>query len=624
MVARPRYSLGVSAFRILKTRIYRSTLRKCFALLESKDQKKLGVMAAVQLLLSLLDLLGVALVGILATLAINGIDSKAPSGKVETILRLLQIDEFSLQKQAAILGVSAVLLLIGRTFLSVVFVRRTLFFLSRRGASLSSTLFSKVISQSLQGIQKRSIQEYLYSITGGVEIITLRILAQFVTLISDGSLLLVMAIGLLVVDPVLAISSFITLGFVSYSLYLMMHARARKLGLQSARTDIRSRESITEALSTYREMTVKNRQSHYVKEVSDARMEIANILAEHNFMPYMSKYVIESTVVIAALLISATQFLLTDAVHAVGTLSVFLAAGTRIAPAILRLQQGAIQIQSGLGNATATLEMIEELAESTGVTSFSDVFNSSHVDFVPKVALKNLHLTYFGQLKPALEEITLQIDPGSVTAIVGPSGAGKTSLIDVILGVVTPTSGEVLISDIDSKVAIAKWPGALSYVPQDISIANRTIAENIALGFKVNEISEAQLWEVLRIAQLEKFVRSLPDGIQTKVGDRGAKLSGGQRQRLGIARALITKPQLLVLDEATSSLDGQSELDVSDAIKELKGSVTVVMIAHRLSTVRNADQVIYMEDGKILARGTFNEVRAEVPDFDHQAKLMGL
>ena len=604
--------------------MYRSTLRKCFALLEPKDQQKLGIMAVVQLLLSLLDLLGVALVGILATLTINGIDSKAPSGKVETALRLLHIDEFSLQQQATILGVSAVLLLVGRTFLSVVFVRRTLFFLSRRGASLSSTLFSKAISQSLQGIQKHSIQEYLYSITGGVEIITLRILAQFVTLISDGSLLLVMAIGLLVVDPVLAITSFVALGLVSYSLYRFMHARARKLGLQSARTDIRSRESITEALSTYREISVKNRQSHYVKEVSDARLEIANILAENNFMPYMSKYVIESTVVVAALLISATQFLMTDAVHAVGTLSVFLAAGTRIAPAILRLQQGAIQIQSGLGNATATLEMIEELAEAKGITSFSDPFNSTHLDFLPKIAIKNLNLTYSGQFKPALKEINLQIDPGSVTAIVGPSGAGKTSLIDVILGVVTPTSGEVFISGIDSKVAIAKWPGALSYVPQDISIANRTIAENIALGFNLNEISETQLWEVLKIAQLDNFVHALPDGMQTKVGDRGAKLSGGQRQRLGIARALVTKPQLLVLDEATSSLDGQSELDVSDAINELKGSVTVVMIAHRLSTVRNADQVIYMEDGEILARGTFNEVRAEVLDFDKQAKLMGL
>jgi ABC-type multidrug transport system fused ATPase/permease subunit len=604
--------------------MYRSTLRKCFLLLEPKDQQKLGIMVVVQLLLSVLDLLGVALVGILATLAINGIESKASPGKVETVLRLMQIDEYSLQKQAAILGVSAVLLLIGRTILSVIFVRRTLFFLSRRGATLSSTLFSKVVSQSLQGIQKHSIQEYLYSITHGVEVITLRILAQFVTLISDGSLLLVMAIALLIVDPILALTSFLALGLVSYSLYRMMYARARKLGLQNARTDIKSRESITEALSTFREMSVKNRQSYYVKEVSDARMQIANILAENNFMPYMSKYVIESTVVVAALLISATQFLMTDAVSAVGTLSVFLAAGTRIAPAILRLQQGAIQIQSGLGSATETLEMIEELEDATGVKNYSDAFNSTHIDFIPKVVIKDLNLTYFGQFKPALKEINLQIETGSVTAIVGPSGAGKTSLIDVILGVVTPTAGEVLISGIDSKVAIARWPGALSYVPQDISIANRTIAENICLGYSMKEIEETKLWDVLKIAQLEDIVRELPDGIHTKVGDRGAKLSGGQRQRLGIARALITKPQLLVLDEATSSLDGQSEVDVSDAIKELKGTVTIVLIAHRLSTVRNADQVIYMESGEILARGTFDEVRAKVPDFDKQAKLMGL
>jgi ABC-type multidrug transport system fused ATPase/permease subunit len=128
----------------------------------------------------------------------------------------------------------------------------------------------------------------------------------------------------------------------------------------------------------------------------------------------------------------------------------------------------------------------------------------------------------------------------------------------------------------------------------------------------------------LEIAQLADFVRSLPEGLDTQVGDRGAKLSGGQRQRLGIARALITNPKLLVFDEATSALDGQSELDVSDAIQNLKGSATVVMIAHRLSTVRNADQVIYMDGGKIIARGTFEEVRAKVNDFDKQAKLMGL
>lgn len=604
--------------------MYRTTLRKCFDLLDRKDQRKLGLMAVVQLFLSLLDLVGVALVGILATLAINGIQSEASPGNVATVLRLMRLDEFPLQTQAAILGMSAVLLLIGRTILSVIFVRRTLFFLSRSGASISSSLFSKVISQSLQGIQKHSFQEYLYSITGGVETITLRILAQFVTLISDGSLLLVMAVGLLVVDPILAITSSVALGLVSFTLYRMMHSRARKLGLLNSKTDIRSRESITEALTTYREISVKNRQSYYVKEVSDARMQIANILAENNFMPYMSKYVIETTVVVAALLISAMQFLMTDAIHAIGTLSVFLAAGTRIAPAILRLQQGAIQIQSGLGIAATTLEMIDELNSAkltqTELSQFSDI----HLGFIPEIIISKLSLTYQGQGVPALSGIELSIKPGSITAIVGPSGAGKTSLIDVLLGVSTPDEGFVLISQLDPRAAIKEWPGAIAYVPQDISIANRTIGENVALGFDFEKIGEDPIWRALETAQLTDFVRELPNELQTHVGDRGTKLSGGQRQRLGIARALVTCPKLLVLDEATSALDGRSERDVSDAIQHLKGSVTVVMIAHRLSTVRNADQVVYMERGKILAQGTFDEVRSSVPNFDSQAKLMGL
>jgi ABC-type multidrug transport system fused ATPase/permease subunit len=604
--------------------MYRTTLRKCFDLLERKDQRKLGIMAVVQLFLSLLDLIGVALVGILATLAINGIESETSPGKVATVLRLMRLDEFSLQTQAAILGVSAVLLLIGRTILSVIFVRRTLFFLSRRGASISSSLFSKVISQSLQGIQKHSSQEYLFSITGGVETITLRILAQFVTLISDGSLLFVMAVGLLVVDPILAITSFIALGLVSFTLYRMMHSRAKKLGLLNSQTDIRSRESITEALTTYREISVKNRQSYYVKEVSDARMQIANILAENNFMPYMSKYVIESTVVVAALLISAMQFLMTDAIHAISTLSVFLAAGTRIAPAILRLQQGAIQIQSGLGNAATTLEMIDELNSTKLTQTELSQFSTIHSGFTPEIVISELSLIYQGQDVPALSGIDLSIEPGSITAIVGPSGAGKTSLIDVLLGVSTPGEGSALISQLDPRAAISKWPGAIAYVPQDISIANRTIGENVALGFDFEKIGKDLIWRALETAQLADFVRNLPSGLETHVGDRGTKLSGGQRQRLGIARALVTSPKLLVLDEATSALDGKSERDVSDAIQGLKGSVTVVMIAHRLSTVRSADQVIYMEKGKILARGTFDEVRSAVPNFDSQAKLMGL
>jgi ABC-type multidrug transport system fused ATPase/permease subunit len=173
-------------------------------------------------------------------------------------------------------------------------------------------------------------------------------------------------------------------------------------------------------------------------------------------------------------------------------------------------------------------------------------------------------------------------------------------------------------------MAVAKWPGAISYVPQDIVIAAGTIRENVALGYPIQAATDELITSALRVAALNKFVEELPDGVDTQVGERGARISGGQRQRLGIARAMFTRPHLLVLDEATSSLDSETEASISEAINALRGSTTVVLIAHRLSTVRNADIVVYLSEGKILAKGTFEEVRNTVPDFDRQAKLMGL
>jgi ABC-type multidrug transport system fused ATPase/permease subunit len=164
----------------------------------------------------------------------------------------------------------------------------------------------------------------------------------------------------------------------------------------------------------------------------------------------------------------------------------------------------------------------------------------------------------------------------------------------------------------------------LSYVPQDVSIANGTITENVALGYPVSAIHEEEVWSALELAQLSDFVKELPQGLATMTGEHGSRMSGGQRQRLGIARALFTNPKLLVLDEATSALDGQTELAISESIASFKGKVTVVMIAHRLSTARHADVVVFMSGGKIIAQGTFESVRQAVPEFDQQARLMGL
>ena len=194
----------------------------------------------------------------------------------------------------------------------------------------------------------------------------------------------------------------------------------------------------------------------------------------------------------------------------------------------------------------------------------------------------------------------------------------------LLLGVLKPDSGKILISGHDPQSTISKWSGAISYVPQDVMISNGTIRENVGLGFPTNVVTDDLVNSALKVAALDEYVKELVENLDTPVGERGVKMSGGQRQRLGIARAMFTKPTLLVLDEATSSLDGETEASVADAIKNLKGKVTVVMIAHRLSTVKNADLVVYMHNGELIAQGTFNEVRDKVPDFDRQAKLMGL
>jgi ABC-type multidrug transport system fused ATPase/permease subunit len=218
----------------------------------------------------------------------------------------------------------------------------------------------------------------------------------------------------------------------------------------------------------------------------------------------------------------------------------------------------------------------------------------------------------------------LEINHGEVVAIVGPSGAGKTTLVDLILGVLKADTGEILISGKSPREAVEVWPGAIAYVPQDVVITNGTIKSNVALGLNQSEDLELQIKSVLKVAQLGEFVENLPLGINEKVGDRGTKLSGGQRQRLGIARALLTEPILIVFDEATSALDGETEMIISKEIMKLKGTKTLIIIAHRLSTIREADKIVYMSGGEIISTGSLKEVRNRVPEFENQARLMGL
>lgn len=599
-------------------------LARAAKVLTRSDRRKLVYVSLVQIGLGFLDLLGIAIIGILGALAISGVQSDNPGNRVSAVLKLLKLDLVSFQTQVAVLAIFAGVLLAGRTLMSIYFSKRILYFLSLRGASISSNLVSRLLREPLLKVQERTTQQTLYSVTTGVNSLVLGVLAVAVSLISDIALLVVISVGLLYVDPFIAVSSFIFFASIAYILYYLMNIRATALGKKNASLTIESNQKINEVFSSYRELIVRNRRSYYAKEISEQRLILAKTQAETSFMPSYSKYVFEIAVVVGAILISASQFILHDADRAIGTLAVFLAAGTRVAPAILRIQQGAVQITGNMGAAQPTLNLLDELGDLGVLEPEEEFIDFEHKEFRSRIEVNNVSLKYPGNSAPSLSQISVTIDESTIVAIVGPSGAGKTTLVDVLLGVLEPDTGEVRISGLTSAQAISKWPGAISYVPQDVLIVNGTIRHNVALGFPESTVETNQIMSAIKDSALSDFLETLPNGLETEVGEGGARLSGGQRQRLGIARALYTNPKLLVLDEATSALDGETESLVTESIQQLKGKVTVVLIAHRLSTVRNADVVIYMQAGEIQAMGTFEEVRKLIPNFDHQANLMGL
>lgn len=601
------------------------TYKKCLRILPKSDQKKFRVVMIIQAGLGLLDLVGVAVLGIIGAMAIRGVQSQPPSPRVSNFLQSIQLDDLTLQQQVAILGVAAALILISRTLLSMYFTWKILNFLTSRSAEISAELTSKFLEAGMTSRTKLGVSEVQYVLGPGVSAISVGVLGSFSTLLSDFSTLVIVGLGVFLIDPITALISFLIFSGIAITLSLLMNTKAEHIGRNLTNLNIQSNKLIYQIVAGYREVHVRNRRQYYLEEIATSRRSIARLFALNAFMPNIGKYVVEISIVVGGILIAAGQFVSSDAMHAAASLSIFIAAGTRIAPALLRIQQSIIGIKANSGLAELTIKVLDEFKDKECLTSRSTNFRNSYIEeFDGRIEIQNLKFAYPNQHDFSLQIPELRIEEGTSVALVGPSGAGKSTFADLILGVIKLDGREVLISGVKPQAAIETWPTAISYVPQEILIIEATLAENIALGFKKTEIDELAVVEAIRQAQLEDFVAGKPDGIWTRIDERGVGISGGQKQRLGIARALYLKPKLLVLDEATSALDGKIEDGISTSIIKLRKKVTTVIIAHRLSTIKNVDSILYINHGKIVATGNFEEVRSLVPDFDEQARLMGL
>ncbi len=608
-------------FRSLSPRS--SFLFACLSVLSGREKVKYFAGIILQIVFNFLDLIGVILIGLTAAVAVNP-KAVFDEGQFSSILPSYNFVDVSNSNLVVFFATSAVVILLIRTAASIFVTRKLGRFLSNKGSMVTSLLLRNLFEKDLITIRKRTTHEIIFATTEGVRALTLEVLASLVLIISDTFLLVILLVSLAVIDFKLAAMTIIFFSLIIAILYSLTYVKAVTLGSNFTILTIQSQKLIDETLSSYRELIVQNRVSHYLKKIDMNRKSLSKILSEQHFMPNLSKYVIEiSLVLILFVVILYSSTFSTNSTNLAGTIGFFVGASTRIGPAILRIQQAIIVFRGNIPRARLTLELFSELVPND--TEDIEIGQDGELlDFdLPIVEFVDVSMRY-GGASSGVQNLNFKILAGEKVAIVGASGAGKSTVVDLILGIIEPEAGEVRLCGRTPRFARNQEQPWISYVPQSVSTIQGTIKENILLGYDSSVFPQSEIARVLEISQLDLWVGGLEAGIESTVGENASTVSGGQKQRIGIARSMLIKPRLLILDEATSSLDAQSEKEVSKKILEYMENETVIVIAHKLSVVRDFSKIIYLENGKLRAQGSFSDLLGAIPEFKDQANHSGV
>jgi ATP-binding cassette subfamily C protein len=334
----------------------------------------------------------------------------------------------------------------------------------------------------------------------------------------------------------------------------------------------------------------------------------------------MPRYIVEAALLVGVAAFVLAQALTGDIVSSAATVGVFLSGGFRLTGAMLPLQSALLNIKGSLPSAQKAHDILFDIeivsAAEVGSNPASVALNRNLITEPLSIEFAQVSFAYTNTSQKAIQDVSMSISAGDQVAFIGPSGAGKSTLADLMCGVLSPTSGRILVGRVEG------GPAAASYVPQRPGLVSGTVAQNVALGLDEWEVDETKVWEALDRAYLRDVVLGLPNGIHTDLGNYQDGLSGGQIQRLGLARALYSSPGLLVMDEATSALDAESEAEIAKALDQIRGKVTVVLIAHRLNTVQHADKVFLINEGRLVDQGTFPELVKRNSSIDRLIQLM--
>ena len=443
------------------------------------------------------------------------------------------------------------------------------------------------------------------------------VLLGVVSIISDALVLAAITAVLAITSPAVTLFAVILFGVLVFGVQLMLRRRQYRVGEEVAASGLEAWQFLLPGLDGFREARLTSSANAFIDGFRAARLKRARAARVMGILSDAPRYLLEIGFVVAIMGISVILFTTGTPAEALTVLGVFAAASLRALPAMNRISANLATTRTG----RAGLDIVSDAVEELDAGGVHDEQPRSSERFSGDIVLRELSFQYPDSDEYVLRGLSLEIAENRTTAFVGSSGAGKSTLLDIVLGLLQPTEGAVEVGGRLIADDLAGWYSELGVVPQDVFLLNDTLTTNIAFGVAHDDVDAARVREVIKMSQLDDLVAELPEGLGTVVGERGVRLSGGQRQRIGLARALYRRPRVLVLDEATSSLDNATEHEIALTLGALQGTLTIVIVAHRLSTVRHADRLIFLKSGQVDAEGTFDELRSKSSDFARLVEL---
>ncbi len=468
----------------------------------------------------------------------------------------------------------------------------------------------------------RNSSELLRNTTGEVNLMINSVLMPLMLISKEGIMSISVLIFLVVVEPVISLFVILVMGSLAGVFLFITQRRIKRFGLEAQKYRRDMMQAARQGFGGIKDARVLNREAYFAEVFRKMAFRSSRLQMMKKVISDIPRPMIETIAVAGIMAIAIVMHLQGRPIaDIVPIIALFGVAVVRIMPAIQNMTQKLTDLRYNLPSVNPIYDDITALKASQREFR-NDRRRKAKITLSDRITIRDLHYQYPNSEEQALNGLSLEIPKGRAVAFVGPSGAGKTTIVDVLLGLLEPQKGEILVDGENIFDSISAWQRNIGYIPQFIYLSDDTMRRNIAFGLPDDKISDENINRAVQQAQLQELVDRLPNGIDTVIGERGARLSGGQRQRIGIARALYHNPQVLVMDEATSALDNITEKQIIASIDALKGERTIVMIAHRLTTVMNCDTLYMMDKGRIVDSGTYNELLVRNAGFREMAKAV--